>query len=299
MKLYFNLLKLSSMTTAKPFNAPNRTTMLTAQVLQDIKDVLAKQKSNKMVILDAESTNEYYWAMFDPLDKDQWFDEDYGDIRDMPSFATGIAYDKSKVLEQLKNRGVIQKIKVNSVKEDPLDMGWKDYEVIKSFEVELHLSKFLKYYDSYIKAAKPALSEYLIRSGQASTNEAAGLNPVEQKTDNIAKVSLNSATRTIRLTVAGTTKNVHKFRSKQDANYIIFKNLTLYPDRAMTKKDLGVPRILSPLKDIPKTMGFKGELKSIFFTIDTKDKTLTLHPNKLLTNDELEILSHYVNSNND
>lgn len=148
------------MAVTKPFKKPDEETMQTAMVLQQLKDVLTQQKSN-VVVIHAETTNDYYWAMFDPLDEEQWFDVDYGDIREMPLFATGIADLKQLVLELLQDRGVVKRLKVNSSQEDPLDMGWKDYIVTNSFEVELNLTKFLKYYDKYTSAAKPALTYYL------------------------------------------------------------------------------------------------------------------------------------------
>lgn len=148
------------MTSIKPFKKPDEETMQTAMVLQQLKDILAQQKSN-VAVMQAEATNNYYWAMFDPLDEEQWFDVNYGDIREMPSFATSIADLKRRILEFLQDRGVVKRLKINSSQEDPLDMGWKDYIVINSFEVELNLTKFLKYYDKYINAAKPALTHYL------------------------------------------------------------------------------------------------------------------------------------------
>ncbi len=155
------------MSATEPFSKPDEKTMLTAMVLKQLKSALENQKSN-IAVIQAQDTNEYYWAMFDPLDEQQWFDEDYGDIREMPMFATGISSEQQKVLDFLKDRGVIKRLKVNATNEDPENMGWKDYEVTNSFEVEVNLTKFLKYYDTYIKAAQPALNLFLMRSGRVS-----------------------------------------------------------------------------------------------------------------------------------
>lgn len=157
------------MNSTEPFQKPDEMTMLTAMVLKQLKQVLEQQKSN-IAVIHAQGTNEYYWAMFDPLDEQQWFDEDYGDIREMPMFATGISGDKQRILESLKERGVVKRLKVNSTQEDPEDMGWKDYFVTNSFEVEVNLTKFLKYYDTYIKAAQPALTQFLMRSGRLESD---------------------------------------------------------------------------------------------------------------------------------
>lgn len=140
--------------------------MLVTMVLQDIKDVLAAQKNSSTAVIRADKPNDYYWAIFDPADEQQWLDDEYGNIREIPSFATGIADDKLKALELLRDRGVVTRLKVNSTQEDPENMGWKDYFVTSSFEVDINLTKFLKYYEKYTKAAQPALNEYLVRSGR-------------------------------------------------------------------------------------------------------------------------------------
>lgn len=157
------------MNSTEPFQKPDEMTMLTAMVLNQLKQVLEQQKSN-IAVIQAQAANDYYWAMFDPLDEQQWFDDDYGDIREMPMFATGISSEKQRILEFLKDRGVVKRLKVNSTQEDPEDMGWKDYFVINSFEVEVYLPKFLKYYDTYIKAAQPALTQFLVRSGRLESD---------------------------------------------------------------------------------------------------------------------------------
>jgi hypothetical protein len=148
------------------FNPPDGTILKTAMVLQDIRDVLKNQKNNRDVSISADTPNDYYWAQFDPLDEDMWFDEFYGDIREIPSFGTGLASEKQVVLEFLQERGVVKSIKINSTFEDPEDMGWKDYEVIHSFALEIDLIKFFKYYDKYVLAALPALNQYLVRCGR-------------------------------------------------------------------------------------------------------------------------------------
>jgi hypothetical protein len=134
-------------------------------------------------------------------------------------------------------------------------------------------------------------------TSMVDSNDADGKENIDQVyAGKEAKLSLNSSTKTIRLTYDRKTRNVHVFRSKLDANYVMFKNLYLRPDQALDKNGMGAPRAVSPVKDLPKTMGFIGDLKGIFFTIDTKNKTLKLHPEKLLTPDEAETLDQFVNS---
>lgn len=158
------------MNATTPFKQPDEMTILVAMVLQQIDSVLKKQKST-IAVIPAPSTNDYYWAMFDPRDEQQWLDEDYGDIREMPLFDNRIADDQRKAFEFLKDRGVIKRLKVNQTSEDPENMGWKDYFVINSFEVEVNLTKFLKYHDTYRKAAQPALRHFQILSGQQPVDD--------------------------------------------------------------------------------------------------------------------------------
>lgn len=144
--------------TANTFEKPDEKIMLTAMVLQDIKDALQNQKNNSSITIQAETPNTYYWAQFDPLDGEQWFDGFYGDIREIPSFGIGIAHDKLTVLEALRDKGAIRHFEVNSEEED---VGLNQpIEMIRDFEVEPNLVKFLKYYEKYTKAAKPYLEKY-------------------------------------------------------------------------------------------------------------------------------------------
>lgn len=163
------------MSSTKPFKQPDEKTMLTAMVLKQLKDVLEQQKSH-IAVLQAQATNDYYWAMFDPLDEQQWLHDDYGDIREMPLFANRVSDEQQSVLEFLKDRGVVKRLKVHATNEDPENMGWKDYVVINSFEVEVNLTKFLKYFDNYMKAAQPAIDSYLNSIEQSKTHDEQHIN---------------------------------------------------------------------------------------------------------------------------
>lgn len=276
------------------FKKPDEKTLLIAMVLQDIKDILLQQKNTSVVTIDAEKPNSYFWAQYDPRDEEMWFDDFYGDVREVPFFSMGIATDKERTLELLLDKGVIKSFIVNSEQEDPIGLGLIDF--VRSFKIELNAVKFLKYYDAYTKAAKPALNQYLALSGEVPLQPE--IKPEEpQLTQSFsAKLSLNSATKTIRLTALGKTVDVKKFGRQAD-NYIMLTNLYRHPNEALTRKGMGVLPKGSLVKDIPKTMGFSGEMKSIFFTVDSKLQTLTLHPEKVLTPDEAEIIQAFVNSN--
>lgn len=112
--------------------------------------------------------------------------------------------------------------------------------------------------------------------------------------NNIAKLTLTG--KISKLTFNGTTYTLHKFRSKSDGNYIVFKSLMAQPDKPLTKEELGAPKMSTKVKDIPKTMGFKSELKDIFFSVDSESQTLMLHPKKSLTEEEVVVILDLVNS---
>lgn len=178
---------------------------------------------------------------------------------------------------------------VNSVKEDPIGLG-NLIEFVRSFQIELNVVKFLKYYDAYIKAAKPALDQYLALGENKPLQQEIEIAEPQQVENFPAKLSLSPATKTIRLTALGRTVNIKKFNSKLSANYKAFKRPNLRANEALTKKDMGIPPRGTAVKDIPKTMGFNGKLKNIFFTTDSKNQTLMLHPEKILKGSEAEII---------
>ena len=157
----------------------------------------------------------------------------------------------------------------------------RDYKFNESSAVSLYFSPD---YDGLLRL-KSALSDKTAPSKQAH-------NPS-------AKLSLDSASKKLRLTAFGTTVTIKKFTSKGNDNYIMFKQLYLRPNEALTRVQMGVSKGGSDVKDIPKTMGFiNAQLKNIFFTTDRTNQTLALHPQKVLTPDEIEIIRTLVNSEN-
>jgi hypothetical protein len=120
--------------------------------------------------------------------------------------------------------------------------------------------------------------------------------PKQDFTKQTAKITM--AGKVARLTINGQTYTLHKFRSINEHNYLVLKTLLAQPNTALTKAELGIPKALSKVKDLPKTMGFTNKLKDIFFNIDNKNQTLALFPEKVLTDMEAEIIKHYVNTQN-
>lgn len=278
------------------FKPSDEKTLIIAMVLQDIKDALLQQKNTSVVTIQAEKPNIYYWARFDPRDEEMWLDEVYEDVRETPLFDIGVAEDKEKALKILRDKGVVKRLVVNSVREDSIGLG-NLIEFVRSFQIELNVVKFLKYYDAYIKAAKPALDEYLALSENKPLQEEIQIAAPRQTEDFPARLSLNSATKTIRLTALGKTVDIKRFNSKASANYRAFKQLSLRANEALSKKDMGVPPNGTAVKDIPKTMGFNGKLKNIFFTTDSKKQTLILHPEKILKGSEAETIRTLMQDN--
>lgn len=166
------------------------------------------------------------------------------------------------------------------------------YSLVGEIEHKFSQSESVALYFSVDHAGLLKLKDLLIQdfssSGTSQSSQSVG-------SARKAKINFNASSKTIRLTYNGTTKNVHRFRNKQSSNYVVFNHLYLSPDTPLTKQEMGVGSMRSDLKDIPKTMGFGGLLKHIFFTIDKLNRTLTLHTNKTVSTEEAEILSKYVN----
>jgi hypothetical protein len=110
------------------------------------------------------------------------------------------------------------------------------------------------------------------------------------------KVKLSMSGKVLRIMYNGTTRNIMTFKSVNNANYKACRALYERPDEPLTKQQMDLKKTSTQVKDMPKTMGFKGELKNVFFSTDTKNQTITLHPTKSLTPDETAIVSAYVNS---
>jgi len=124
-----------------------------------------------------------------------------------------------------------------------------------------------------------------------------GAEIVNSRNKSIAKITFNKNSKTIRLTFDGLTRDIKQIGDNSVNGLTLIKNLLLYPNEPRTRQELGLDRSLTVLKDWPKTLGFSGKLKNIFFDIDSKNKTITFYPEKLLTPDEAEIVKAFVNNN--
>ena len=111
---------------------------------------------------------------------------------------------------------------------------------------------------------------------------------------NIAEISLNKSSKTVRISYNGVSKNLKTFKSSKKINYLFLSNLLNNPDEPLNRLLLGVSKHSTKVKDLPKTAGFTGELKNIFFDIDSKNQTLALHPKKSLTPEEAETINSFV-----
>ncbi len=279
----------------KTFEKPDEKIMLTAMVLQDIKDGLQGQKSNNSVTIQAETPNAYYWAQFDPLDEEQWFDGFYGDIREIPSFGMNIASGKLKVLELLRDKGVIRRFEVDSAKEDvglnhPIDM-------IRGFKVEPNLTKFLKYYEKYIEAAKPYLDNNYSPPTQDST----------------PKVSKMSSTACVKFdgtkVLVGYTDGelILQKRVRLDGGLYNFMHyLQSHTERTVALADVKALNGCATYDDLGEQvryLGFGKKLKAIFFD-GISEKRVRFTPQVNLTkeqqddfNQHLKILSSKIVNN--
>jgi len=120
------------------------------------------------------------------------------------------------------------------------------------------------------------------------------INGVAQKMYTTASITFNG--KVIHLNHGGSTVRIHEFKihSKKAYMYSIFHKLYTFPDEETPIKEI-VPNCGTPAKDVPKTIGFVGELKNIFFEVDSKKNTLTFHKQRKLTAKESEILTRFVN----
>lgn len=111
-----------------------------------------------------------------------------------------------------------------------------------------------------------------------------------------AEISLDKAKRVLRISYGGLSRNLKHFKSAKNANYVFMSNLLLRPNETLDRNELGLTKQRSRVKDLPKTAGFDGPLKAIFFDIDSKHQTINFHNKKNLSSVEAEIVSSYVNS---
>lgn len=257
---------------------PDEQTMLIATVLQDIKDALENQKNSDLVTIEAQTPNAYYWAKFGPLEEEEWLDNVYGDIREMPSFGMGIAEDKIKALELLKDKGVVRHLKVNSFKENhglnqPIDM-------VRSFEVELNLIKFLKYYEKYTKAARPAIkranNDRKPSLATENTDAMARLAPVAEVKIDGTKVLIGYADNELIL---------QKSVRLDGPLYNFMHYLYSHTEKAIALADIqslsGCASIID-LSEQVRYLGFSKEMKKIFFD-EVSEKRVRFKPKVSLT----------------
>ncbi len=259
----------------KTFEKPDEQIMLTAMVLQDIKDGLQNQKNNSNVAIQAQTPNAYYWAQFDPLDEEQWFDGFYGDIREIPSFGMGIASDKLKILELLQNKGVVRHFEVNSNEEDhglnhPIEM-------VRSFQVEPNLVKFLKHYERYTNAAEPYLTRKPTKHESPSIDDTA-VATAYAKIDG-TKVLVGYAVREL----------VLQKRVRLDGGLYNFMHyLQSHTGRTIALTDvraLDGCATFSDLSEQVRYLGFNKKLKAIFFD-GVSEKQVRFTPQVNLTQEQ-------------
>lgn len=256
------------------FEKPDEQTMLIAMVLQDIKDGLQSQKSNKVVSIQAQEPNSYYWAQFDPLDDEQWFDGFYGDIREIPRFGIGIAHDKLKVLELLQVKGVIKSFKVKSSKEDH---GLNELiEMVRGFEVEPNLVKFLKYYEKYVDAAQP----YLER------NQKEHKSPTYDDTSALASAKIDGTK--VLIGYADSDLVIQKKVRLEGGLYNFMHYLQGHTDRIISLAEIKTLDGCSTYKDLSEQvryLGFDKTTKPLFFEPLTKDR-IRFIPQVILTDEQ-------------
>ena len=143
--------------------------------------------------------------------------------------------------------------------------------------------------DNYYEGVEEAISQY-------AAKESGDTLGTQENGGQIAKLSL--VQKTLKLNANGVTLTLKRFDSKKRFNYNLAKFLLDRPDEWIKKEDLGTnfKTIRSQVKDWPKLLGFTGELKDIFLSVNTKEQTIMLNPSKSLTSEEAEILKRLVNT---
>lgn len=120
------------------------------------------------------------------------------------------------------------------------------------------------------------------------------LSSTAQKMYTSASISFDG--KTIRLNYADSTSTVWVFKNQGSSAFMhsVFVKLFKNPDEPVSPKNVD-RRIGTVVKDIPKTIGFSGILKKLFFEVNSKEQTLTFHPKCKLTVEQAEKLTAYVN----
>ena len=110
--------------------------------------------------------------------------------------------------------------------------------------------------------------------------------------------NLHLVQRSLKLNYNGIAITLKRFDSTKRFNYHLAKYLFSRPDEWVSKDNLGTKFkfIRSKAKDWPKLMGFTGELKDIFVSVNTKKQTIMLNPHKSLDQSEAAILERLVNT---
>lgn len=131
---------------------------------------------------------------------------------------------------------------------------------------------------------------------QSQSEDTNSTQTVEEDGDHIAKLSM--VQKVVKLKLDGITYTFKRFDSTKRFNYKLMKYLLDRPDEWVYANELARHRIRSKVKDWPKLAGFIGELKDIFFDVDSKEQKIMLNPKKSLTPDEAEILKNLVKTLN-
>jgi len=120
------------------------------------------------------------------------------------------------------------------------------------------------------------------------------LNGTVQKMYTSASISFNG--KVIKLNYADSILNIWEFKNQGSNAFMhsIFLKLFKNPDEPISPKDVD-QRIATKVKDFPKTVGFSGILKKLFFEVNSKEQTLTLHTKQTLTPEQAEMLTKHVN----
>jgi len=120
------------------------------------------------------------------------------------------------------------------------------------------------------------------------------LNGTAQKMYTTASISFDG--KVIKLNYAGSTSTIWEFRNQGSNAFMhsIFLKLFKNPDEPISPKSVD-HRIATTVKDFPKTVGFSGILKKLFFEVNSKEQTLTLHTKLNLTSEQAEMLTNHVN----
>lgn len=91
-------------------------------------------------------------------------------------------------------------------------------------------------------------------------------------------------------------QKIKRFDSKANYNFKACRELLRHRNAYLTKEGMGIGG-KSPLKDLPKTMGFKGILVDYFVDLDTENDKLRFLDNVEILHEELPNLITFVKNN--